>query len=87
MKAPKVNDDALQLGGALAKLLNHDKPHWPNTVTGSRVACIVCQWYSGEKFIPEQIKTSIICNVNLCVKQFSLFHMIRMLVEDKEKNA
>ena len=27
-KAPRVNDDALQPGGALGRRLNHDKPHW-----------------------------------------------------------
>ena len=38
-KAPRVNDDALQPGGALARRLNHDKPHCPMPVTGSEVSC------------------------------------------------
>ena len=34
-ESPKVNDDALQLGGVLAWKLNHDKPHWMEPVKGS----------------------------------------------------
>ena len=41
-KARRVNDDALQPGGTLARRLNHDKPHWPKPVTGSGVACQLC---------------------------------------------
>ena len=34
MKVRKVTDDALQPGGALAQILNHDNTQWKNTVTG-----------------------------------------------------
>ena len=37
-KAPRVNDDALQPGGALDRRLNYDNPHWPKPVTGSGLA-------------------------------------------------
>ena len=46
--------------------------HWTKPVTGSRVACQIWQWASGEKLI-KNIQSFIICNVNLCVKQFALF--------------
>ena len=46
-----VNDDALQLGGALVRQLNHDKPHWTNPVTSSGVACQLCIWDGGENII------------------------------------
>ena len=45
-KAPRFNDDALQPGGALARRLNYDKPHWPISVTYSGVSCQLCQWAS-----------------------------------------
>ena len=48
-KEPRVNDDVLQLGGALSTQLNHDKTHWPNPVVGSGVACQLCLWASIEK--------------------------------------
>ena len=38
-KTPKVNYDAMQPGGALERQINHDRPHWPKSVTGSGVAC------------------------------------------------
>ena len=41
-KAPSVNDDVLQLGGTLAKQLNHYKPHWSNPVAGLVVAYQLC---------------------------------------------
>ena len=41
-KAPKVNYDSLQPGGALVQRLNHDKIHWPNPVTRSGVAFQLC---------------------------------------------
>ena len=39
IKAPIVNADALQPGGAFDRKLNHDKKHWPNPVIGSGVYC------------------------------------------------
>ena len=42
-RAPMVNGDVMQLGGALARQLNHDTPHWPKPVKGSGVACQICQ--------------------------------------------
>ena len=39
---PRVNDDALQPGGALARRLNHYRPNWPMTVIVSGVACQLC---------------------------------------------
>ena len=36
-KAPKINVYEMQPGGELARKINHDKPHWPNPVTGSVV--------------------------------------------------
>ena len=83
MKAPRVNYDALQLGGNLARRLNHDKPQWPKPFTGSGVACQLCQWYSGRNIIA-QVQGCILCTVNLCVKKFELFHTSRILVEDRE---
>ena len=41
-KAPRVNDDALQPGGALDRRLNHENPHCPMTLTGSGVAFQLC---------------------------------------------
>ena len=43
-KAPRVNDDTLQLGGALDRRLIHDNPHWKKPVTGSGVFCQLCLW-------------------------------------------
>ena len=86
MKATEVNDDALQPGGSLARILNNDKKHWPKTVTSPGVTCQLCRQESGEIII-SQIKAFIIFDFNLCVKHFSLFHMIRILVEDKQKLA
>ena len=34
-----------------------------------------------------QVKVFILCNVNLCVKHFPIFHMSRTLVEDREMIA
>ena len=48
-KAPTVNNDALQPGGALAGKINCDKPHWPNPVIGSGVSFQLCPWDSGQK--------------------------------------
>ena len=50
-KVPKVTDGALQPGGTLALKLNYDKPHWNNPVTGSVLACQLCQWESGWRLI------------------------------------
>ena len=86
MKAPKVNDDALQTGGTFTRKLSHDKIHWPKPVPGSGVAYQLCQWASGEKVIVH-IQNCIWCNVNICVKYFSLFHTSRTLVEDKQAIA
>ena len=85
-KAPKANDDALQLGGTLARQLNHDKPHWPNPLTGSSVSYQLCQWDSGEKVIGK-IQYFIIYNVKICVKHFGNFHTSRTLVEYKQTIA
>ena len=52
-KAPMVNDDALQPGGALARRINHDKPHWLKPVTGSGVAYQLCRWANGEYIIAQ----------------------------------
>ena len=82
-KAPKVNYDALQTGVALARQLNHDKPHWPMPVTGSGLACQLCQWDSKENIIAK-VQVFILCNVNLCVKHFAIFHKGQTLVEEKE---
>ena len=86
MKASRVNYDVLQPGGALARQLNHDKPHWPKPVTGLGVTCQLLQWASGEKVVA-QVQACILCNVNLCVKCFALFHSSRALVEDRENIA
>ena len=43
-RAPRDNDDALQPGGALARQLNHDKPHWLKPVTGPGGACQLYWW-------------------------------------------
>ena len=61
-----VNDDVLQLGGALARQLNHDKAYFTNPVTGSEVACQLCQWDSGEKIIA-QVQFFILLTESLCV--------------------
>ena len=37
-KATEVTDDAMQPGGALARRLNNENPHWTNPVTVSVVA-------------------------------------------------
>ena len=37
-KATQVTDDAMQPGGALARRLNNENPHWTNPVTVSVVA-------------------------------------------------
>ena len=79
MKFPKVNYDALQLVITLARKLNHDKPHCPNPVTGSVVACQLCQWSSGYKVIA-CIQTCIIFYVKLFAKHFALFCTIQTLV-------
>ena len=42
IKTPRVNDDALQTGGALDRQLNHDKPHWPIPVKYSGVSYQLC---------------------------------------------
>ena len=81
-KKPKVNDDALQPGGALARRINHDNPHCSIPVTGSVVDCKICQWASGENIIA-QVQVFILCNVNMCVKHFVIFHTSRTLVEDR----
>ena len=81
-KSPRVNDDALKLGGALDRWINYDKSHWPKPVTGSGVSCQLCWWDSGEN-IDVQVQIFKLCDLNLCVKQFSIFHMIRSLVEDR----
>ena len=44
LNVPSVNDDGLQLGGALDRQLNHDKPNLKIPVIGSGVAYKVCQW-------------------------------------------
>ena len=49
--ATKVNDDALQLGGALSWKINHDMSQWPKLVTGLGVYCQLCRWDSGDNFI------------------------------------
>ena len=41
-KAHRDNADVLQPGGAFTRKLNNYKPHWPNIVTGSGVACQLC---------------------------------------------
>ena len=82
-KEPRVNGDMLQQGGALARQLNHYKSHWINPVTGSVLACQLCRWDSGENIIV-QVKFCILCNVNLCVKHFAVFHMSQTIVEDRE---
>ena len=43
-KSPRVNDDALQPTGPLARQLNNYKPHWLKPVTVSLVACQMCLW-------------------------------------------
>ena len=45
--AHRVNDDDLQLGGALSRQLNHSNPHWQKKVTGSGVPCKLCWWDTG----------------------------------------
>ena len=82
-KSPRFTDYLLQPGGALARKLNHYKQHWKIPVTGSGVSFQLCQWASGENII-SQVQFCILCNVNLCVKHFALFYMIRKLVEDME---
>ena len=51
IKSPRVNDDALQPWGALARLINHDKPHCTNPVAGSGVTCQLCWSSCGENII------------------------------------
>ena len=82
-KSHQVNDDSLQPLGALYRQLNHYKPHLTNPVTGSGVACKLRRWYIEENSI-SQVEVFILCNVNLCVKHFLLFHTIQTLVEDRE---
>ena len=77
-----VNDDALQPVFALARRINHDNPHCSIPVTGSVVDCKICQWASGENIIA-QVQVFILCNVNMCVKHFVIFHTSRTLVEDR----
>ena len=52
-KAPWVNDDALQPGGALSRQLNHDKPQCPKPVTVSGVAFKLCRWDIRENIIAQ----------------------------------
>ena len=82
---PKVDDDALQLGGTLARQLRRVKPHCPKPVTSSGVACQLCLWDSVQKVI-EHIQTCILCNSNPCVKQFAIFCPNRILVEEQKKS-
>ena len=60
------------------------KTHCLNPVTGSEVACQLCWWDTIEKVIAH-IQNCILCHFNLCVKKFTIFHMILTLFEDKEK--
>ena len=83
-KAPTINDNVLQQVGILAQILKHDKPRWPNPVINSGVACQICWWESALKFI-SNIHTSILCNVNIFVKQLVLFNTIRKLVAENQK--
>ena len=55
-------------------------------VTGSEVACQLCLWASGENIIVE-VKVFILCNINMFVKHFALFHTSRTLVEYREMIA
>ena len=84
--ADRFNDDRLQLGGALARKLNNDKPHWTKPVTGSGLAFKMSQWDSAGKIIA-QVQVLIMCNVNLCVKHFVIFHTSQTLAEDREMIA
>ena len=77
---PLVTNDTMKPGGALSQRLNHNNPHWPKPVIDSGVSCQHCWVSSGEKFIAH-IQTCILCNSNLFVKNFVLFHMRRMLVQ------
>ena len=72
-KAPKVTDNAMQLGCALAIRLNNENTHWTKSVTGSGVSWQLCWWKSGEKFIA-QIQNCILCNVKLSIFSFSHKH-------------
>ena len=71
-KVSRVNDDAVQPGGALARQPNCENLHWSMSVTGSGVAYQLCWWASGENII-SQVQVCILCNVNLYVKHFTLF--------------
>ena len=80
---PKVTDDALQPGGTLEWWINHENPNCPKPVTSSVVACQIYWWASGEKVIAI-IQYFILFYLKLCVKRFTIFHMRRTLVVDKQ---
>ena len=64
-KSPRVNNDALQLGGALFRRLNRDKPQWPKPVIGSGVAFQLCRWDSREKMMA-QVKNQFMLFKPVC---------------------
>ena len=78
-KAPMVTDDVLQLGVALSMQLSHYKPHWKNPVIGSVVFC--------QLYLLSSIQVCTMCNLNLCLKHFALFHTSRTFFEGKEMIA
>ena len=86
MKAPRVHDDAMQLEGAIERLLDCDNKHWPNPVTRSVLFCQLCRWSSVEKVV-SKIKLTFFLMSTFLLDTLHFFCMNKTQVEDKQTIA